>query len=497
MGSSVLELPGSGAIVTGPPKPAGGLSSSSGLTRHSLADLTTDQIAAVEFMHATPFSALFLDVGFGKTVISLTMLSRLIVDEGYKGKILIIAPIRVATRVWPYEPRLWWHLGWMSMKVIRIEDSDPRLKGKDRTAIKHRLRAELLDSPEQIHVIDQHAVDWLVTQWAGRRRWPYKVVIFDESSRLRDHNSVTFKAIKKIRPHVRRFHELTATPASQTYMHLFSQIWLLDQGERFGSHITPFREQYFIQNPYSHAYTIRPGAAQEIERRIADLCLVMRRKRDFQVRIRSINLSAKLLEDYEQFERDLVLQLPDAEIDAVNAAVLCGKLLQFASGFVYDEARAVHRVHDEKIEELRSLVDETLDEPILVSYWFKGSLQRLREAFPDAAVMDREGKIEASWNRREHKMMLIHPQSAGHGLNLQSGGRHLVVYDLFYSLELFSQTVGRIDRPGQTGQVMVHLLCARDTIDGIVARNLQALRKAEEDMFSRLREIRRRLHADR
>lgn len=458
-------------------------------------DLTPDQLAAVDFMYSNPFSALFLDVGFGKTAISLTMLRRLILD-GYDGKILIVAPIRVATRVWPYEPRYWRHLAWLSMTVIRIDDSDPRLKGPARTAIKHRLRAALLDSPEQIHVINQEAVAWLVDECAKRRRWPYRVVIFDESSRLRDHNSVTFKALKKIRPHVDRFHELTATPASQSYMHLFSQIWMLDRGERFGNHITPFREAYFFHNFHNHTYKIRPGAAEEIERRISDICLVMRRTRDFQVRTRSIALPAEVMDAYRQFERDLVLQLGDAEIDAINAAVLCGKLLQYASGFVYDEAKVAHRIHDEKVAELKSLVEETLDEPVMVSYWFKGSLRRLREAFPQAAVMDREGKVEESWNRREHKVMLVHPQSVGHGMNLQHGGHHVVLFDLFYSLELYTQLIGRLDRPGQNHTVMCHILCASGTIDNIVARNLQALRNAEEDMFSRLCELRRQLHAD-
>lgn len=462
----------------------------------SLSDLTIEQREAVDFMHAQPFSALFLDVGFGKTVITLTMLRRLIIDEGYRGKILIIAPIRVCNRVWATEVGLWRHLAWMAVRILRIEDDDPRLlqtPRKHRAATKEALRTALLESWEQTHVINQEAVGWLVATWAKRRRWPYKVVIFDESSRLRDHNSVTFKAMKKVRPHLTRFHELTATPASQTYMHLFSQIWLLDQGDRFGNHITPFRDQFFIHNFHTHQYRIRPGAAQEIERRIADICLVMRRKRDFQTRVRRVELPVEVMGGYRQFERELVLELADTEIDAVNAAVLCGKLLQYASGFVYDEGKNVHPIHDEKIEELRSLADETLDEPVLVAYWFKGTLARLRKAFPDAVVMDRSGRAVDGWNRRQYKMMLIHPQSAGHGLNLQHGGHHLAVVDLFYSLELFTQLIGRLDRPGQTDTVWVHLLCADHTIDTMVAHNLQHLRNAEDDMMRRLRELRHAL----
>jgi hypothetical protein len=454
-----------------------------------MADLTPDQVEAVDFMHANPFSALFLDVGFGKTVITLSMLRRLIVDEHYYGKILIIAPIRVATRVWPQEPGLWTHLCWMRPVVLRVEDDDPRLLAlprNQRTAEKARLRAELVKSPEQIHVIDYHAVDWLVAECARTKKWPYRVVVFDESSRLRDHNSVVFKALKKVRPYVTRFHELTATPASQTYMHLFSQIWLLDKGERFGNGITAFRERYFTFNPYVKTWKIRDGAKQEIERLISDICLVKRRERDFRVVTRTIRLPDKLMEAYEEFENECVLALGERVIDGVNAAVLCSKLLQYASGFVYDKGTAV-RVHDEKLLELRSLYEETIDQPILVAYWFRESLERIREAFPDAVSMDREGKVVEAWNRREHKMLLVHPQSAGHGLNLQQGGHHIVCYDMWYSLELFLQVIGRLDRPGQTAQVMVHLLSAGGTIDELVAANLQRLRSAEDAMFERLR----------
>jgi hypothetical protein len=457
----------------------------------TVADLTPDQNEAVEFMHANPFSALFLDVGFGKTAISLTVLRRLIVDEHYHGKILIIAPIRVATRVWPQEPGLWTHLCWMRPLVLRVEDDDPRLLALPRaarTAEKRRLRAELIQSPEQIHVIDYHAVDWLVAECAKTKKWPYRVVVFDESSRLRDHNSVVFKALKKVRPYVTRFHELTATPASQTYMHLFSQVWLLDKGERFGNGITAFRERYFTFNPYVKTWKIRDGAKQEIERLISDICLVKRRERDFRVVTRTIRLPEPVMRAYEEFEDECVLQLADDRvIDGVNAAVLCSKLLQYASGFVYDENGTAASIHDEKLLELRSLYEETIDQPILVAYWFRESLERIREAFPDAVSMDREGKIVDAWNRGEHKMLLVHPQSAGHGLNLQQGGHHVVAYDLWYSLELFLQTVGRLDRPGQTAQVMVHLLSARGTIDELVAANLQRLRSAEDAMFERLR----------
>lgn len=460
--------------------------------RYTESDLTADQREAIDFIWRTPFSALYLDVGYGKTVITLSMINRLWTHLGQTGKVLVIAPIRVATRVWPYEPRLWRHLAHLSTVVIRIEDDDPRLSGSAvaRTVEKHRLREALLDSPAQIHIINQEAVDWLVATFAKRKAWPYQTVIFDEASRLRDHRSVVVRALRRVLPHIKRFHQLTATPASQTYMHLFSQIYLLDKGERFGRYITAFRERYFTYIPQARTWKIRPGAAQEIERLIADICMVKRRDRDFQIRVRSVRLKSKLMQDYYKFERELVLELGDKLIDGVNGAVLCAKLLQYASGFVYDEFRRPYAIHDEKIEELRSIIEETLDEPVMVAYWFRHSLTRLRAAFPKAVVMDREGKMEASWNRREHKIMLVHPQSVGHGMNLQAGGHHLVIFDLFYSLELFTQLIGRLDRPGQTSTVMVHMLSVPGSMDEIVALNLQHLRHAEDSMFKRLQSLR-------
>lgn len=504
--------------------------------RHSESELFDDQRAAIDFLKRTPFSALYADVGKGKTVVSWSIIDWLW-QRGYYGKILIIAPIRVIRTVWPYEPRQWSHLAYHRMTVIRVQDDDPRLKAayrsgykyarskgygpdmcqkiaqRSRTKRKEELLKSLLDSPEQVHGINREAVPWLVDQFAKRASWPYKVVFVDEASCLGDHKNQIFKSLKRVRPYIKRLHELTASPASQTYMRFFSQIWLLDKGDRFGSTITSFRERYFTQSPYTRRWTIRPGAAEEMERLIADICLVQRRDRDFQVNVRQIQLPENMMEAYREFERDLVLELPDGvTIDGVNAAVLSGKLLQYASGAVYDKSvvldedgnpvlnsrgivkvkRFYHEIHDEKIEELHSLVEETIDQPLLVAYWFQSSLERLRKAFPDAGVMDRQGRIVDDWNRRRYKMLLVHPRSAGHGLNMQKGGHHIVLFDIFWPLELFLQLVGRLDRTGQTETVMVHLLSCVGTHDEVVAENLRFLRETEDAMFRRLQELRRR-----
>lgn len=505
-------------------------------------DLYEDQREATEFLWENRSSALFLDVGMGKTVITYNIFDRLW-TRGYSGKFLIVAPIRVATRVWPYEPRLWRHLAYMRTAVIRIPDDDPRLKAaykegydygkakgydsdmcrkiaaRSETAKKHSLLEALLDSPEQIHIINREAVKWLVEAWSKRGGWPYKVVVVDEASVLGDHNNEIFKALKRVRKHIKRFHELTASPASQTYMRFFSQVFLLDEGERFGSHITPFRERYFTHSPYTKKWTLRPGADVEIEKKIADIVLVMRRDKDFRVNIRPIRLSRELMQGYRDFERDLVLELPDdVTIDAINGGVLANKLLQYASGAVYDTKavldpvtgdpildsrggaklkRIYHLLHDEKIEDLKSLEEETLDHPVMVAYWYKSSLERLREAFPKAAVMDREGKLEEPWNQRKFKFMLVHPRGVAHGLNLQRGGHHIALFDIFWPLDLFTQIIGRLDRDGQTDTVMVHMLSAVGTMDETVSLNLQVLQSAEEAMFRRLQALRRRYKNDR
>jgi hypothetical protein len=460
----------------------------------SEADLFPEQREAIEFAWSKPFSALFLDVGKGKTAISLTIMDRMWM-QGYTGKFLVIAPIRVATRVWPYESKLWRHLAYQKMTVIRIDDDDPRLKlvkRKDRTAEKDRLRRALLDSPAQIHVINQEAVHWLVEACWDRKSWPYKVVFFDESSRLRDHNSVVFKALKRVRSKIQRFHQLTATPASQHYMSLFSQVFLLDGGERFGRGVTAFRERYFTQNRYTHRWTIREGVAEEIEKKIADICFVIRGKREFEVRTRSIQLSDETMQQYNELQRTYLLEVSDDEIiEAVHAAALSSKLLQLASGAVYGGDGKAHTFHDEKIDELKELVEQLLGQPLIVSYWFKHSLVRLKQAFPTAVVMGREGKEEEAWNEGKIPILLVHPQSSGHGLNLQRGGCHLCIYDLFYSLELYLQLVGRLDRTGQTKQVMVYLLSARGTIDEYVAERLRQLQSAEESMFRRILDLHR------
>jgi SNF2 family DNA or RNA helicase len=298
-------------------------------------------------------------------------------------------------------------------------------------------------------------------------------------------------------------------------MKYFSQVWLLDKGERFGNYITAFRERYFTHSRYTMEYALMDGAAEAIEERIADIVFVlMREDRNLIIHDHPIRLPKDVMEQYREFEATAVLEIPDSQpIDAITGAALSNKLLQFAGGAVYganvvlDETgepvvdakgkvkidRFYHVVHDEKIEELKEIVEQTLDQPLLVAYWFKSSLDRLKKVFPDAAVMDREGRMEEPWNQRKFKMMLVHPRSVGHGMNLQFGGHHLVVFDIFWPLDLFLQLIGRLDRQGQLETVIVHMLSCKGTMDETVTAKLQYLEDAQTAMFARLRALRDKL----
>jgi len=476
------------------------------LVEHERLDMDDYQDEAWLWLFKNPYSALFIDTGLGKTVTVLTLLAYLIRFEKQRRKILVIAPIKVAMRTWPDEIPKWRHTAHLRYALLRIVKSDPRLKaapaGPQRTALKNRLLSEMIDDPETIHIINQEAVPWLVDECAKKKTWPYRTVIFDESSRLRDHNSKIFLALKRVRHKIDRLHEMTATPSAQTYMYLFSQIYLLDGGKRLGKDISTYRNNHFFQPKDSEQWLLRKGHDVLIERKIADICLVMRKK-DYSsmqapiIRERKVFLPKQTLVQYKDFRREFVLRAIDdgTLIEAVNIGVLGQKLLQLASGAVYDQDRKAHFFHDEKIEELRQLREEMAGEPLLVSYWFKSSRERLARSFNDIEFMDDEGKAIARWNDGKIPLLALHPMSAGHGLNLQRGGSQLAVFDLFWSLELFLQLIGRLDRKGQTRTVVVHLLAAQDTDDLRVARKLRDLADGQEAMFSRLRALAKELRA--
>lgn len=501
---------------------------------------------AVPFLKANPFSALFVDLGLGKTVISLTVIADLLGQIDF-NKVLIIGPSRVVRQTWPDEIPLWRHTAPLTWALIRDEELEEAVRAAGQAArapivalakeeaIRRgfdpdldpistqrvvrefvKLRRQEIDiarakaarvaireatsrNPATIHLINREQVEFLVDAWG--RDWPYDVVIVDESSSLKDHRTARFKALRRVRPLIKRLHELTATPASENYLGLFAQIYLLDGGKRLGKNITTYKERYFVRGYDGFSWKLRPGAEEEIAAKISDICLTLKREdylKDLKKPVfsrREVILSRDEMQLYNKFLKNFVAELEDGtEIEAENAAALSSKLLQLASGAVYDAEKRVHTVHDRKIEELRQIEEEACGKPLLVAYWFKSSLDRIKKTFPHAVVMDKEGKAVAAWNKKKIPMLLIHPQSAGHGLNLQYGGSQLVFFDIPWSLELYLQTIGRLDRQGQIDAVVLHHIVAKGTIDEYVLDEcLREKRDAHEYLFRLLKQIRRRL----
>ena len=518
-------------------------------------DMHGYQHTAVDFLLTHPFSALFIDLGLGKTVSTLTAVMRIINDVDPSITWLVIAPVRVANETWPTEIGLWRHTAPLTYAHVRNEDLVDRINrsGKlTRDAIKRRLSDELMWSgvtgsqlkvklaealasdevkreiasarlaesrkavrehfksrPATIHIINREQVEFLVDAWGAD--WPYQGVIIDESSCFKDYRSNRFKALRRVRPLMKRMIQLTATPCAETYEHLFAQIFLLDEGERFGRHITKFRERYFSYNKYSMKYKLRPGAEEEIAALIADITLTMKVEDYLDLAkpitvLDKVKLDREQIDLYKQMEDDFVVTLPTGdEVEAETAAALTQKLLQMASGVLYDtvmedvgdgnfkKRRVVHHLHDSKIEKLREIVEESAGETVLVAYWHDSSLDRLKKAFPKAVVMDKEGKVVKPWNAKKIPLLLAHPQSAGHGLNLQHGGRRIVFFDIPWSLELYLQFIGRLARQGQTQLVLVHHLIAEGTLDEAVVEALTEKRDAQEVLFRILKRLRRKI----
>lgn len=470
----------------------------------------------IPFMHAHPFSGCYVDMGLGKTVSTLTMLNDLF-TTGQARKALIIAPLRVAVQTWPTEIEEWSHTWWMTYTVIRPDRKHPgaiaaqkaarfRERGLDfgspshaaRKALTAHLelqRRQLANSPAMIHIINREAVDWLANYHG--KKWPYDVVVIDESTSFSDHNTKRWKALNRVRPYVKRLHLLSGVPAPEGITDYFGQIYLLDRGERFGRGITHFRKTYTDEDKYTRKVTPKPGAEKAVARKISDICCIMREE-DYldlgkpTVIQRPIILEPDEMRLYKKFARELILELPnDVEIEAENGSALHQKLMQFASGAVYDAERKVHPVHEHKLEELMEVRSELQGSPLLIAYWHKSSLARLRKLLPKAIVMDREAKAVKPWNDGRIQDLLIHPQSAGHGLNMQYGPGHtLLFFDNPFPLELYMQTIKRIARPGQKKPVKVIHLTTRGTIDEAVVPGLIEKDKSQDRVRQYIRDLR-------
>jgi SNF2 family DNA or RNA helicase len=469
----------------------------------SEAELHGYQRDLVAFLLAHPKSAAFVDLGLGKTVSALTVMDRLAQDFAF-NRCLVVAPIRVARQTWPSELAKWRHLAGYDYSLIRGEDDDEEVvsaKSADRPAVKEAMRRRALASNAPLHIINREMVDWLVDRCKEERKWPYDFVIIDESSSFKDHSSKRFKALAAVVPYVKRMHQLTATPVSENYLGLYAQFYLLDGGQRFGKTVTGYRERYFTQNQYTYAWKIRPGAEEQITAKIADITIVQRAADHLSLEEptiinRPVEMTPKQRALYDRMEADCLAEMADGTvIEAVNAGALNSKLTQMASGAVYDNEGRVHAIHDQKIEELKQIVEESRGWPLLVGYWYRSSLERLRKHFPKAIVMDRTGKAVKPWNDGKINMLLGHPAGMAHGLNMQEGPGHLMVFfDLPWSYELYRQFIGRLARQGQKNPVSVFNLVTQRTVDSdAILPALAAKEAAQERLFARLQKLHKTL----
>lgn len=409
----------------------------------------------------TPYIALLLEMGLGKTVSTLTAIDLLLNDYFDAAKVLVIAPLRVAEDTWAREIEKWDHL--QHLRISKVLGTV--------TARRKALKADA-----DIYVINRENVEWLVNEYGSQ--WPFDTVVIDELSSFKNSNSKRFRALRRVRPLMKRVIGLTGTPAPNSLMDLWPQMYLIDQGERLGKTITGFRDRYFIPGARSghvvYEWKEKKEAEERIYKAISDIAVSMKAEDWLELperinRTIPIPLNPKARELYKKLEKELLLPFKDADVVASTAAVLSNKLLQMASGAVYDEDKGVKLIHDAKLDALEDVIEAANGKPVMVFYNFKHSLSRLQERFPQARILrkGRDGNEDIrAWNNDEIPLLLVHPKSAGHGLNLQeSSCRTVVWFDQIWSLEEDQQANARVYRQGVRHNIVVVRLVAEGTMD--------------------------------
>lgn len=445
----------------------------------SRSDLHAYQQQAVEFIKQTPNCALWMDMGLGKTVSTLTAISDLLASKEVQ-RVLVVGPLRVALSTWPNEVKLWKHL-----KGLEIN----QLAGC--TASVRTARAKCLDF--EVHLINREMIPWLVEFWG--QKWPYDMVVIDESSAFKSTQAKRWRALRSVLPKIKRVVELTATPASNSLIDVWPQIYLMDRGERLGKTKGIFLEKFCRQvgNPQWNQWEVRLDKRDALYNAIADIVCRMKADDYLDVpdRIDSvipITLAAAQQKQYSALQKEFILSLEAGEITAVNAAVQANKLLQLCNGAMYLDEGGWEVVHDDKLDALAEIVEQT-DEPILVAYQFKSDLARLQERFPKAVALGKDPATIDQWNAGRIPMLLAHPASAGHGLNLQKGGRIVVWFGLPWSLELYAQFNGRLHRQGQDKPVLVYHLLATGTVDEAVHATLGLKDATQQDLLESIKKL--------
>lgn len=417
---------------------------------------------ATDFILNQSICCLMLDMGLGKTVITLTALWQLALDSFDVSRVLVIAPKRVAEDTWPKELMKWEHLTGLTSSLVLGSAAE---------------RKAALQRKAFLYIINRENVAWLVKN----HYWDFDMVVIDELSSFKSNKAERFKAMKKVRPMITRIVGLTGTPAPNTLLDLWPQMYLMDMGQRLGRFIGGFRDRFFLPDKRNreiiYSYKPREGAEDAIYALISDICISMKAADylDMPERIDNrieVSMSPKEWKLYDTFQKDMVLSIGDEELDATNAAALSNKLLQMANGAVYGEDKKVIRIHDRKLDALEDLVEAANGKPLLVAYWYKHDLQRIKARFKNARCIDTAKDID-DWNAGKIPLALIHPASAGHGLNLQDGGCTIVWFGLTWSLELYQQLNARLWRQGQKHTVVIHHIVTKGTHDEDVMRALE------------------------
>ena len=438
---------------------------------------------ATDFIIKNPTAAVFLEMGLGKSVIALTAILELCLERFEISRVLVIAPLRVARDTWPAEIQKWDHLKDLTYSVAVGTANERRAALRQKTFV---------------HIINRENVQWLIEN--SGIPWQYDMVVIDELSSFKSHQSKRFKSLMKARPGVRRMVGLTGTPSSNGLMDLWSEFRVLDMGKRLGRFITHYREQFFEPDRRNgmqvFSYKPRAGAEREIYRRIGDITISMRsadylKMPECVLNTVPVKLDSTEYEVYEEMESKMVTELDGVEIDAVNAAALTGKLCQLANGAIYTPDGNTVFFHERKLDALEDLIEGANGKPVLVAYWYKHDLARIQDRFKVREL--KSSKDIADWNAGKIPVAVIHPASAGHGLNLQAGGSTLIWFGLTWSLELYQQTNARLWRQGQQAEtVVIHHIITRGTVDEDV---MQSLSVKDRSQAALMRAVRARVEA--
>lgn len=431
------------------------------------------QIYSTNFILNNPISAIFLECGLGKSVISLTAINDLMLDYFDVSRTLVIAPLRVANSTWPDEIKKWDHLKHLNFSVVIGSEKE---------------RLDALRKPAHIYLINRENVDWIITK--SGVPWKFDMVVIDELSSFKSYQAKRFKSLLKVRPKIKRIVGLTGTPSSNGLMDLWAEFRLLDMGERLGRYITYYRQNFFIPDKRNQqmifSYKPKDGAEKKIYSLISDITISMKSKDFLKMPECVMNevivtLSDKEQKLYDSLKHDMMLSLEENEIDAINAATLSNKLLQMSNGAVYNDDKESLQIHDRKLDALEDLIEGANGKPVLVTYWFKHDLEKIKDRFDVREI--KSAKDISDWNKGKIPVALIHPASAGHGLNLQAGGSTLIWFGLTWSLELYQQTNARLYRQGQDSTVVIHHILTKGTIDEDVMKALKAKERIQDALI--------------